>query len=60
MKSEKIGVEVVDCTPTSEQIEWGKAYLASRAKQRAIMVKAYRRTHRFRVMPITRDAIWEA
>lgn len=49
-----IGWEVVDCRPTSEQLAWGKRYKERRRKMRAVMVKAYRRAHRFATMPIKR------
>lgn len=53
-----IGWEVVDCQPTSEQLSWGKRYKERRRKMRAVMVKAYRRAHRFATMPITRTSLY--
>lgn len=53
-----VGMELVSCQPTSEQLAWGKRYKEKARKMREVMVKCYRRTHQFATMPITRTSLY--
>lgn len=53
-----IGIELASCQPTSEQLAWGKRYKEKTRKMREVMVKCYRKTHRFATMPVTRETLY--
>lgn len=58
MKEKDEEFEVLDCDPNEKEREWRRKYKARRNGMRNVLVKSYRKHHRFEQMPTRRVPLY--